>query len=87
MRTLWCALVGTTTGDRVPLEKIVVQRGWQQLAAVREARVYCTQDEFLNTPGPTLLHGLHALAAAIHPLLFPSSVGVRRLQNVVEAER
>jgi iron complex transport system substrate-binding protein len=70
----WCG-----AGDRVPLEKIVMQRGWLQLPAVRESRVYCLRDEFLNTPGPTLLQGLHALAHAIHPELFSPTDGIRRI--------
>jgi iron complex transport system substrate-binding protein len=64
----WCG-----AGDRVPLEKIVAQRGWSHLRAVRQGRVYCIPDEFLNTPAPTLLQGLHALAAALHPSLFPEN--------------
>lgn len=61
----WCG-----AGDRVPLEKIIVQRGWQQTSAGRTGRVYCIRDEFLNTPAPTLLQGLDALAFAIHPEIF-----------------
>jgi len=64
----WCG-----AGDRVPLEKVVAQRGWNKLKAVREGRVYCIPDEFLNTPAPTLVQGLYALAAALHPSLFPNS--------------
>jgi iron complex transport system substrate-binding protein len=56
----WCG-----AGDRVPLEKIVMQRQWESLPAVKSGRVYCVNDEYLNTPGPTLLAGLHALEAAI----------------------
>lgn len=61
----WCG-----AGDRVPLEKIVRERGWQETSAVRTGRVFCIRDEFLNTPAPTLLRGLDALAVAIHPELF-----------------
>jgi iron complex transport system substrate-binding protein len=66
----WCG-----AGDRVPLERIVnqrmgEQRHWRDLAAVRNCRVYCIADELLNTPAPTLIDGLHALARAIHPELF-----------------
>ena len=68
----WCG-----AGDRVPLEKIVQQRGWKEMRAVREGRVYCIRDEFLNTPAPTLIHGLHALTAAIHPARFPQPPGLR----------
>jgi len=68
----WCG-----AGDRVPLEKIVEQRNWQNLSAVRNGRVYCIRDEYLNTPAPTLIAGLHALAAAIHPRCFPQAAGLR----------
>lgn len=63
----WCG-----AGARVPLERIVEQRGWQNLCAVRSGRVYCVADELLNTPAPTLIGGLHALAQAIHPDIFGS---------------
>lgn len=75
----WCG-----AGDRVPLEKIIRQRGWQNHSAVRNGRVYCIRDEYLNTPAPTLVYGLHALMAAIHPEYFPQSAGLRcidRLNN------
>lgn len=68
----WCG-----AGDRVPLEKIIRTRNWENLAAARERRVYCIDDEFLNTPAPTLVHGLHALAAAIHPQHFPQASRLR----------
>ena len=61
----WCG-----AGDRVPLEKIVQQRGWEELRAVRSQRVYCIADDLLNTPAPNLVQGLQALAQAIHPDLF-----------------
>jgi iron complex transport system substrate-binding protein len=61
----WCG-----AGDRVPLEKIVQQRGWEQLSAVRNRRVYCIADHLLNTPAPNLLDGLRALSQAIHPDVF-----------------
>ena len=55
----WCG-----AGDRVPLEKIAsaTERGWADATAVRNSRVYCISDELLNTPAPTLVKGLHALA-------------------------
>ena len=68
----WCG-----AGDRVPLEKITADRGWGQMRAVRSGRVYCISDELLNTPAPTLIQGLKALAAAIHPERFPQSPGLR----------
>ena len=73
----WCG-----AGDRVPLEKIVRDRGWMDLRAVRNGRVYCVRDEFLNTPAPTLLKGLWAFAAALHPQRFPQTPGLRCIAAV-----
>jgi len=68
----WCG-----AGDRVPLKKIIDSRNWQNTPAARNQRVYSIRDEFLNTPAPTLVHGLHALRAAIHPEHFPQEEGLR----------
>jgi iron complex transport system substrate-binding protein len=73
----WCG-----AGDRVPLGKIVAARAWNQVNAVRTARVFCIRDELLNTPAPSLLDGLDALAHAIHPDSFPSASGMRRITTV-----
>jgi iron complex transport system substrate-binding protein len=62
----WCG-----AGDRVPLDRVVAQRNWQHLHAVREGRVHTIPDEYLNTPAPTLLQGLACIAAAAHPALHP----------------
>ncbi len=73
----WCG-----AGERVPLVKIVEQRGWHELPAVRQGRVFCISDELLNTPATTLLGGLSALAWALHPELFPQPTGIRQLQRL-----
>jgi iron complex transport system substrate-binding protein len=70
----WCG-----AGDRVPLERVIAQRGWQNLRAVRERRVFCIPDEYLNTPAPGLIKGLHAIAGALHPEVFPPHPRVRRI--------
>jgi iron complex transport system substrate-binding protein len=70
----WCG-----AGARVPLEKIIPRRGWENTKAAQRGRVYCINDEFLNTPASTLVHGLHALAAAIHPDCFAAPAGLRRI--------
>jgi len=67
----------------VPLEKIIIQRGWDSLKAAREGRVYCINDEYLNTPGPALLAGLHALEAAISNR---EAAGLRRIASTVQAK-
>jgi iron complex transport system substrate-binding protein len=74
----WCG-----AGDRVPLEKIIAQRNWESTPAARNSRVFCLRDEFLNTPGPTLLQGLQALAHALNPEQFPVTAGLRRIAAAV----
>jgi iron complex transport system substrate-binding protein len=77
----WCG-----AGDRVPLEKIVRDREWQELPAVRSGSVYCISDELLNTPASILVGGLHALAAAIQPERFPMPArGLRAIQPAAAA--
>ena len=73
----WCG-----AGDRVPLEKVIVERGWERTSAALSGRVFCIRDEFLNTPAPTLLQGLGALAWAIHPDVFPCTNGIRQITGV-----
>ena len=68
---------GAEPGTAYRCERIVRDRGWQEMPAVRAGRVYCISDELLNTPAPTLVHGLRALAAAIHPDAFPQPEGLR----------
>ena len=73
----WCG-----AGDRVPLAKIIRDRGWSDVTAAKTGRIFCIRDEFLNTPAPTLLRGLKALAHAIHPEIFPVIEGIRRITDV-----
>jgi iron complex transport system substrate-binding protein len=73
----WCG-----AGDRVPLEKIIADRRWQNVHAAQNGRVYCIRDEYLNTPAPTLLCGLDALAFALYPDLFPRTEGIRCITTV-----
>jgi iron complex transport system substrate-binding protein len=75
----WCG-----AGDRVPLAKIANsnERGWADTSAVRKSQVYCISDELLNTPAPTLVLGLRALASAIHPAVFGSQPGLRSIVQV-----
>jgi len=77
----WCG-----AGDRVPLEKLAARREWHQTRAVRDGRVYCIRDEFLNTPASTLLQGLHALCAAIHPELFGEAAGLKRVASAANVQ-
>jgi iron complex transport system substrate-binding protein len=76
----WCG-----AGDRVPLEKIIRDRAWEQTSAAQSGRVFCIPDEWLNTPAPTLVKGLQALAATMHPEIFPPPARVRRINAVNHA--
>jgi len=62
----WCG-----AGNRVPLGRVIEQRNWQSLKAIRQRRVFCIPDQFLNTPAHTLLQGLACVAATTHPDLHP----------------
>lgn len=70
----WCG-----AGDRVPLDRVIADRGWERTSAALSSRVFCIRDEFLNTPAPTLLQGLDAMAWAIHPETFPRTKGIRQI--------
>lgn len=61
----WCG-----AGDRVPVDRVLAKRGWLQLKAARNGQAVCIPDELLNTPAPTLVGGLRALAMLMHPELF-----------------
>ena len=74
----WCG-----AGNRVPLEKIIRERGWDVTPAGCSHRVFCINDELLNTPGPTLIGGLRAIAHALHPELFPAINGIRAISSPV----
>ncbi|HXP17088.1 MAG TPA: ABC transporter substrate-binding protein [Terriglobales bacterium] len=78
----WCG-----AGDRVPLAKLVRDRGWGEMSAVKNGRIFCIRDELLNTPAPTLVEGLRALAAAIHPQYFPQPDGLRCVHQVPRVTR
>ncbi len=76
----WCG-----AGNRVPLERVVEKRGWEHLTAVAGGRVHCIPDELLNTPAPTLIDGLHALASALHPEIFGATHTLRSLKPAAGA--
>ena len=45
--------------------------GWENLRAVRNRRVYCTDgNQYFNRPGPRLVESLEVLAGILHPEIF-----------------
>jgi iron complex transport system substrate-binding protein len=77
----WCG-----AGDRVPLERVIARRGWQHLSAVQQGRIFCIADEWLNSPAPSILLGLRALAAALHPSRFDVNERPRSFHTVASAQ-
>jgi iron complex transport system substrate-binding protein len=75
----WCG-----AGNRVPLARVIAQRGWETLRAVR--RAYVIPDQFLNTPAHTLVQGLACIAAAVHPDIHPPHPAILGLP-VADRER
>ena len=71
----WCG-----AGNRVPLARVIDQRNWHPLEAVRQRRVFCIPDRLINTPAPTLLEGLAAVASALHPEIFPHDPDSQMIQ-------
>ena len=56
--------------DNVPKEWITKRKGWENLSAVKNNRVFVFDDSFLNRPGPRLTIGLELLANVLHPEIF-----------------
>jgi len=64
-------LAWTATGDRARPERALANPLWKDMPAVRAHRVYVVRDELLNTPGPPLVEGAHALLRIFHPEISP----------------
>lgn len=56
--------------DNVPKEWITKRKGWENLSAVKNNRVFVFYDSYLNRPGPRLTIGLEMLANVLHPEIF-----------------
>ena len=59
--------------NNAPKEWITKRKGWENLSAVKNNRVYVFDDSFLNRPGPRLIMGLEMLANILHPEIFDNS--------------
>ena len=58
----------------VSLEELRAHPAWQEMAAVKENRVYVVNGDLVNRPGPRIVQGLEAIAKIIHPELFETGV-------------
>ncbi len=59
-------LAWTATGDRAKPSRAYGVKAWRDVPAIRDDRVFVVRDDLLNTPGPPLMEGIHALFDVIH---------------------
>jgi iron complex transport system substrate-binding protein len=64
-------LAWTATNDRAKPITAYANPRWRDVPAIRNGRVVVVRDEWLNTPGPPLIHGARELLLALHPELAP----------------
>ena len=63
----WCG-----AGDRVPLQKIIREREWDQISAVRSGRVFCISTRFSTPPRPLFWEDCAPWPGHFIPSCFPS---------------
>jgi iron complex transport system substrate-binding protein len=52
-------------------ETVAARPGWQGVSAVEQDRIVTIDSDLVARPGPRVVDGLEAIAAALHPDLFP----------------
>jgi iron complex transport system substrate-binding protein len=57
-------------GEKFTAEAIISRRGWRELDAVRNRRIYLFDGDMVSRPGPRIVDVLVEMAAALHPELF-----------------
>jgi iron complex transport system substrate-binding protein len=57
----------------ITAEQVAARPGWQQMSAVQQGRIVSLDADLVARPGPRVVDGLEAIAAALHPDLFPES--------------
>src|SRR5215210_6738289 len=57
----------------VTAEQVAARPGWQQMSAVQQGRIVSLDSDLVARPGPRVVDGLEAIAAALHPDLLPES--------------
>ena len=63
----------TDEGGGVTPEQVAARPGWDGIAAVQAGRVVAIDPDLVARPGPRVVDGLEAVAAALHPDRFPES--------------
>ncbi len=67
-------LLADEAGGVTP-EQVAARSGWQGIAAVEQGRVIVIDPDLVARPGPRVVDGLEAVAAALHPDRFPRDGG------------
>jgi iron complex transport system substrate-binding protein len=57
----------------ITAEQVAARPGWQQMSAVQQGRIVSLDSDLVARPGPRVVDGLEAIAAALHPDLLPES--------------
>ena len=57
----------------VTAAQVAARPGWQEVSAVQQGRIVSLDADLVARPGPRVVDGLEAIAAALHPDLFPES--------------
>lgn len=63
----------TDEGGGVTPEQVAARPGWKSIAAVEQGRVVAIDPDLIARPGPRVVDGLEAVAAALHPDRFPQA--------------
>jgi len=64
-------ILGDYTWGGVLPEDVAARPGWGEITAVVNGDVHIFDDNLVSRPGPRLVDGLEAMAALLHPELFP----------------
>jgi len=59
-------LAWTATGNRANPARMLADKAFRNIPAVKNRRIVVIRDELLNTPGPPLMQGAHEIFRAIH---------------------
>jgi iron complex transport system substrate-binding protein len=62
----WC---GNKMQKKMSEDKILTRRGWENIGAIKEKRVYCLPESLFGRPGPRIIEGLKLLSQIADSLI------------------
>jgi iron complex transport system substrate-binding protein len=65
-------VIVTTYGfyEKNPVKKVLSRKGWENVSAIKNKRVYDVNSDTVSRPGPRLVEGLEELASVVYPEVF-----------------